>query len=82
NCYTAAAKAMQNSLEQINSLEKAVLRLDEASTLKRGFSITRLNKQAIDTLEQLKCGDQISTSFKDGHIISTITIIQKHEPNA
>lgn len=81
NSYSVANRALQNNKEDIHTIEKAVARLDEASTLKRGFSITRLNGHAINTIAQVKPGDHITSSFKDGHIISTIQTIHKHEPN-
>lgn len=51
--------------------------LSPAATLRRGYSITRINGKAIRSLTDAPAGAQITTTLSDGELLSTITSSKK-----
>jgi exodeoxyribonuclease VII large subunit len=66
---------------RLTSVEKLVGLMDPIHVLRRGYTITLLNGKAIQTASSLSNGDEVVTLMKDGEIRSTITSIQKVDPN-
>ena len=66
----------------LNVLEKAKIKTDQLSslievlspsnTLKRGYSVTRVNGKAVTNVNELKKGDRLSTSLLNGTIESIV----------
>ncbi len=69
-------KTVKNVLAQheklLLHLESKMTLINPQSILRRGFSITRLNKKAIDNSKKLKINDMIETEFYKGKIKSKI----------
>ncbi|MCH5226798.1 MAG: exodeoxyribonuclease VII large subunit [Muribaculaceae bacterium] len=58
--------------EKITATESLVKVLDPRNTLKRGYSITRLNGKSIKNIDSLSEGDILSTTTSDGIIKSKV----------
>lgn len=58
--------------EEIKNIEQKIELLHPDHILKRGFSITYLNKKAVISQNELKQGDKIITKFYDGEIESEV----------
>ena len=56
-------------LDHASNLTQAI---DPVRTLERGFSITRVNGQALRSVKDARSGDQITTQVADGTINSTV----------
>lgn len=65
-------KYLQMERMRIRGLEGMVSVLSPVNTLKRGYSISRVNGRAITSIEQLKSGDELTTILPDGKKISII----------
>lgn len=63
--------------EELRHLEKNIHLLDPVHTLKRGYSITRVNGKAVQKLADVNIGDHLVTQVFDGLIGSSIN--QKKE---
>lgn len=57
-----------NYLNILNKLEA----INPILTIKRGYTITKLNDKSINNIKQVKCDDVIITDLVDGHIKSKI----------
>lgn len=68
----AAKSLLQNKQTQLTHLQQTFRLFDVDKLLKRGFTITRLNGKAINSVAQLQPNQQISTQFSDGTIQSRI----------
>jgi len=65
-------QVMHNQRNLIESQEKNLRNLDPKNILKRGFSITRINGQALQNTKALIQGDTIETTLFEGKIFSTV----------
>ncbi len=63
---------MQEHNQQMELFASKLKLLDPKQTLKRGYSITKLNGKYLNALTQAKVGDTIVTQLVDGTIESTI----------
>jgi exodeoxyribonuclease VII large subunit len=63
---------IKNQSSQLDFLHQKLKLLDPKQTLKRGFSITKLNGKAIFDSNTIKKGDLINTQFYRGEIESTV----------
>lgn len=61
-----------NSNRKIKNLETMLSVLDPINTLKRGYSVTRINGKAVKSLADIKPGDKVSTTLPDGNFTSTV----------
>lgn len=68
----AAPKAIINQYKRLNALEKIVEALSPQKTLKRGFSLTKVNGKTVKSIDQLNDNDVITTCLADGEIISVV----------
>lgn len=64
--------AMERPAMRLKALEDMVRALNPENTLRRGYSITRLNGKAVYTAEELHPGDEIVTVFGKGEKRSII----------
>lgn len=58
------------SKQKVDNIEALIKVLDPKNTLKRGYSITRINGKAIKTRDTIVPGDILTTTFADGEIRS------------
>ncbi len=65
-------QAFMNETKSLKHIEETIKILDIENTLKRGFSITRLNEKAIESAKNLKEGNVLTTTFWDGEIESIV----------
>lgn len=60
----------RNNLEKLQDMVNV---LSPSNTLKRGYSITRINGKAVTASKKLKEGDVITTEFHEGTVDSRVT---------
>ncbi|MDE6742003.1 MAG: hypothetical protein K2J58_06700, partial [Muribaculaceae bacterium] len=72
----AATSRLEREKSRLDSLERLTEVLSPAATMKRGYSITRINGKAITTAKAVKPGDVMETQTADGIIISTTDSIR------
>ena len=68
----AAPKAIANQDKRLKALENIVEALSPQKTLKRGFSLTKVNGKTVKSIDQLADNDVITTYLADGEIISVV----------
>lgn len=69
----AATTNIDRAATTLENIEKLITVLDPTSTLKRGYSITRVNGKAVTSPEGLKEGDRLVTTTAGGTITSTVS---------
>ncbi len=69
---TAAPVVIGRGEQKLEALCSLVNALDPAATLKRGYSITRINGRALRSTEGLSEGDLIETTLAGGTLLSKI----------
>ena len=71
---------INNSIEtkgyKFTSLLDKLETLSPIKTLKRGYSITKVNDKIITTINNLKKGDVIKTTLENGNITSKIMEVE------
>jgi len=65
--------AVKDNRTQLTAMEKSVKLLDPQQVLNRGYSITRINGQALKSAEHVKNGAILETLLASGQITSTVT---------
>ena len=68
----AATNSVRRAAMKLDSYSVLIEALSPKATLKRGFSITKINGEAITNASQLRSGDIISTEFFEGTVSSTV----------
>ena len=68
----ATADRLTDAKKGLDHLEQMISVLSPANTLKRGFSITRLNGKAVTDSSTLKPGDHIETTLLGGTVASEV----------
>ena len=68
----AAPKAIANQDKRLKALENIVEALSPQKTLKRGFSLTKVNGKTVKSVDQLADNDVIMTYLADGEITSVV----------
>lgn len=69
---SAIARAKSREELRLKRLQDLIRVLSPDNTLKRGFSITRINGHAISSAEDVKKGEIIETTFYNGKILSRV----------
>ncbi len=64
---------LKERTKSIQHLEEKVNLLSPANTLKRGYSITRMNGKSVLRRNELKTGDNINIELSDGTLNGTVT---------
>ncbi|MDE6481090.1 MAG: exodeoxyribonuclease VII large subunit [Muribaculaceae bacterium] len=72
---TGATSIIGKENTRIENLEKLIEVLNPISTLKRGYSITKISGKAITDVEMARPGEIIETVTSKGSILSTVDII-------
>ena len=70
---SALATRLNRESERLDSRESLLDVLSPVATLKRGYTITRINGAAVTSAQNLPQGSQLQTIFADGSI-NSITI--------
>ena len=68
----AAPKAIANQDKRLKALENIVEALSPQKTLRRGFSLTKVNGKTVKSVDQLADNDVITTYLADGEITSVV----------
>lgn len=68
----AAPKAIINQDKRLKALENVVEALSPQKTLRRGFSLTKVNGKTVKSIEQIGDNDVITTYLVDGQITSVV----------
>lgn len=68
----AAPKAIANQDKRLKALENIVEALSPQKTLRRGFSLTKVNGKTVKSIDQLADKDVITTYLADGEITSVV----------
>lgn len=68
----AAPKAIANQDKRLKALENVVEALSPQKTLRRGFSLTKVNGKTVKSIEQIGDNDVITTYLVDGQITSVV----------
>lgn len=66
-----AGRTIESGFRRIESLEALVKALDPVNTLRRGYSVTRVNGHAITSVNGITPGTILQTTLADGTIDST-----------
>ncbi len=69
----AVSSLLEKEKSRLETLKRLTDVLNPVATLKRGYSITRVNGKAITSAEAVTTGDTIETQTAQGTIISTVT---------
>ncbi len=69
----ATQTRIQLEKTQLENLSKLIDVLSPASTLKRGYTITKIGGKAVTDINMIKPGDQIETQTANGSFSSTVT---------
>ncbi len=69
---TAASSLLEKEKTRLDNLEKLTDVLNPASTLKRGYSITKICGKAVSNADLAKPGDRLETITATGSILSTV----------
>jgi len=72
-----AVKIIQNETLALKSKESILKMLDPINVLKRGYSISYNNGKALNSVRNLKKGDDLRTIVYDGEIISSVSSKKK-----
>ena len=67
----AAVALVERRKQRLNALGELIEAISPEATLRRGYSITRINGHAITDSSKVKTGDQISTTFAKGPVINS-----------
>ena len=70
---SAVASILDREKSRLDNLQKLTDVLNPASTLKRGYSITKIGGKAVSDIKAVKTGDIIETLTDKGSIISTVS---------
>jgi exodeoxyribonuclease VII large subunit len=68
---------MTSAKQQLQEWEKQLELLSVENTLARGYHLLLKDGKLIDSVKDVKEGDQIETQFKDGTVSSTVNDIKK-----
>lgn len=66
-----ASAKLDTHTQKVKNLEALIKVLDPKNTLRRGYSITRVNGKAVKSVNEVKPGDVMVTSLADGELKST-----------
>lgn len=69
----------RNVNSALASMEMSVNLMDPVHVLRRGYTITRLNGKAVQSVAAVSAGDALTTVTKDGEIHSTVIITKEND---
>lgn len=71
---TGSNSLLRDERAELRNISNSIELLSPKNILRRGYSITRLNGQAVRDAEELTTGDRLETTFYKGKAISTVKI--------
>lgn len=74
---TLASNAADRCHRRIESLSRLVEALSPLNTLRRGYSVTRLNGKAVTSASQISPGAKITTILFDGKLESEVSLLRQ-----
>lgn len=75
----ASKNAIERQLTRLRNIEGMLRVLSPENTLRRGYSITRVNGKAVRTTDSLRCGDVVETTVIGGVFKSEISSVEEEE---
>ncbi|MCM1076641.1 MAG: exodeoxyribonuclease VII large subunit [Bacteroides sp.] len=69
---TVTSTIIERRRHRLDSIDELIQVLSPAATLRRGYSITRVDGHAVSSIDSLKAGMTIETTLADGEIKSNI----------
>ena len=75
----ATANTRRNAEATLERLGGMLRVLSPENTLKRGYSITRVNGHAVRNVDDIREGEIVETTLCHGRLYSTVTVAQKPE---
>lgn len=76
--FTSPKKIYENKETKYNHLIEKLKVLNPLNTLKRGYSITKINDKVITTIKEVKNGDETVINLNDGIIKSKVLEIKEN----
>ncbi|MCC8070696.1 MAG: exodeoxyribonuclease VII large subunit [Bacteroidales bacterium] len=76
----AIANIMDKRQQRLAAIEEMIVLLSPEATLRRGYSITRINNQAITSITQIEPTAIVETMLADGSFVSTVVSIAEAKP--
>ena len=67
-----ASVRLQQAGQKVNNMEALCAILNPVNTLKRGYSITRINGKAVKSVAEISSKDIVTTTLPDGQFTSTV----------
>ena len=77
----AASNRISRQRSLLDSRQTLLEALSPVATLKRGYSITRVDGHAVTSADSIRPGDIIETTLADGKVISTATAVETSSGN-
>lgn len=77
----AASNRISRQRSLLDSRQTLLEALSPVATLKRGYSITRVNGHAVTSADSIRPGSIIETTLADGKVISTATAVETSSGN-
>ena len=71
-------EAIRAEKKNLNSIQEKLRLVDPQNILKRGYSLTMVNRKIVKSVSQLKEGDQLETRLGDGTVESKVEKIVKN----
>lgn len=72
NLASASAQRLASASQKLGSMSDLLEVLSPVATLRRGYSITRVNGKAVTAASEVKSGEVIETTFADGAVKSVV----------
>ena len=76
--FTNPNKIFENKFNSYNNLINKLNVLNPLNTLKRGYSITKINDKVITNIKDVKSNDVINVSFENGNIDAKVINIKEN----
>ncbi|WP_372769384.1 exodeoxyribonuclease VII large subunit [Pseudoalteromonas sp.] len=77
--HSSQAKQLEISEKQLAVLAAKLNATSPLAVLARGYSMTQKDNKVVNSVEQLKEGDNLITQFADGHMHSTVIQVSKRD---
>ena len=72
NLASVSAQRLASASQKLGSMSDLLEVLSPVATLRRGYSITRVNGKAVTAASEVKPGEVIETTFADGAVKSVV----------
>ena len=76
--FTSPNKILESKVNSYNNLINKLDVLNTLNTLKRGYSITKLNNKVITNIKDIKINDDINVTFENGYLSANVTEVKEN----